>query len=186
MNNINRYAKIGVFVFATIAVTVFAIIHASLTGNNILLYSGSAFCLSLSFILLLFVLLCKSSSGDIAQELDNMKQREQIRLQEEQKMSSRDTGEQTEKLDINEAVSKILPPESMVFDNATLYTEKILQNIARELDIVQGLIFIFNDGDQQFHVAGEYAYYSAEQPRSFPVGETISGQVAKNRKLLNL
>ena len=52
--------------------------------------------------------------------------------------------------------------------------------------MVQGLVFVLSNIDQQFHISGEYAYFSEEQPRSFPLGETLSGQVAKSQKLLNV
>jgi putative methionine-R-sulfoxide reductase with GAF domain len=48
------------------------------------------------------------------------------------------------------------------------------------------LVFVLNDADQQFHISGEYAYFSEERPRSFPSGETLSGQVAQNQQLLNI
>jgi putative methionine-R-sulfoxide reductase with GAF domain len=72
------------------------------------------------------------------------------------------------------------------FDNIAAYLEKVLQNIAKEIGIVHGLVFVLNDADHLFHVSGEYAYYSEEKPQSFPLGETLPGQVAKNRRLLNI
>ena len=45
---------------------------------------------------------------------------------------------------------------------------------------------MLNDDDQMFNISGEYAYFSEERPSSFPLGETISGQVAKNKQALNL
>jgi putative methionine-R-sulfoxide reductase with GAF domain len=64
------------------------------------------------------------------------------------------------------------------------FTEKLLSNMANELDIVQGLFFIKEDKKDIYTIAGEYAYYSEEKPREFKTGETLSGQVAKNKKMV--
>lgn len=82
-------------------------------------------------------------------------------------------------------LNKILPKENAKLDS-TKYTEKILSNIAKEFDIVQGLFFVKEKKTDIFNIAGKYAYFGEEQPKSFKSGETLSGQVAKNKTTLNL
>ena len=82
-------------------------------------------------------------------------------------------------------LNKILPKENAKLDS-TKYTEKILSNIAKEFDIVQGLFFVKEKKTDMFNIAGKYAYFGEEQPKSFKSGETLSGQVAKNKTTLNL
>jgi putative methionine-R-sulfoxide reductase with GAF domain len=117
-----------------------------------------------------------------------LQRREEARLEEENRRVTEGGEEQAEQtsLEAAETVARMIAATEMNFDSSTGYTECILQNIARELETVQGLVFTLNDADQMFHLTGQYAYYSEEQPRSFPSGETLSGQAAKNRKLLNL
>jgi Na+-transporting methylmalonyl-CoA/oxaloacetate decarboxylase gamma subunit len=66
------------------------------------------------------------------------------------------------------------------------YADKFLSNLAREYDIVQGLFFIKDPNNKQFKMMGNYAYYSETSPREFKEGEGISGQVAKNKKLIDV
>ena len=90
-----------------------------------------------------------------------------------------------ELLDIENYIKKILPKDDSKLD-LVKYTEKILSNIAKEFDVVQGLFFVKEKESDIFNVAGKYAYFGDEEPKSFSLGETLSGQVAKNKTALNL
>lgn len=83
---------------------------------------------------------------------------------------------------IAQMTNKILPQNE---DNPKLFGNKLLSNLAAEFNFVQGLIFTKGD-DNIFRMISDYAYFSDEKPREFIEGETLSGQVAKNKKLLNL
>jgi len=87
---------------------------------------------------------------------------------------------------IDELLAEIMPATDAQFSNAEVYSEKILQNIAKGMNIVQGMVYVLNDSDQMFNISGQFAYYSEEQPKSFLMGETLSGQAAKNKETLNL
>jgi len=90
-----------------------------------------------------------------------------------------------ELLDIENYIKKILPKDNSKLD-LIKYTEKILSNIAKDFDVVQGLFFVKEKKSDIFNVAGKYAYFGDEEPKSFSLGETLSGQVAKNKTALNL
>ena len=92
---------------------------------------------------------------------------------------------QDELLDIENYIKKILPKEDSKLD-LIKYTEKILSNIAKEFNIVQGLFFVKEKESDIFNITGKYAYFGEEEPNSFKSGETLSGQVAKNKTVLNL
>lgn len=88
-------------------------------------------------------------------------------------------------LNVENYIRKIIPKEDAKLD-LVKYTEKILSNIAKEFDIVQGLFFVKEKESDIFNIAGKYAYFGDEEPKSFSLGETLSGQVAKNKTTLNL
>lgn len=90
-----------------------------------------------------------------------------------------------ELLDIENYIKKFLPKDNSKLD-LVKYTEKILSNTAKEFDIVQGLFFVKEKKSDIFNIAGKYAYFGDEEPKSFSLGETLSGQVAKNKTALNL
>jgi putative methionine-R-sulfoxide reductase with GAF domain len=95
------------------------------------------------------------------------------------------TDKSHELIDIESYLKKIIPKESSKFD-LTIFTEKFLSNIAKEFDIVQGLFFFKEKDSEAFKNVGKYAYFGEEDPKDFKIGETLSGQVAKNKTILFL
>ncbi|HAF31155.1 MAG TPA: hypothetical protein DCG75_19120 [Bacteroidales bacterium] len=90
-----------------------------------------------------------------------------------------------ELLDVESYIKKIIPKEDTKL-TLVKYTEKLLSNLAKEFDIVQGLFFVKEKESDTFNIIGKYAYFGDEEPKSFNLGETLSGQVAKNKTTLNL
>lgn len=90
-----------------------------------------------------------------------------------------------ESFNIENSIKKILPKDPDKLDKIQ-YTEKFLGNIAKEFDIVQGLFFVKDKESDIFNIIGKYAYFGEKEPQSFKIGETLSGQVAKNKTILNL
>ncbi len=90
-----------------------------------------------------------------------------------------------ELLNVENYIKKILPKTDSKL-SLEKYTEKVLSNIAKEFDIVQGLFFIKDREKDLYFIAGKYAYFGDEEPKNFNLGETLSGQVAKNKIALNL
>ena len=66
------------------------------------------------------------------------------------------------------------------------YTEKVLINISKQFNIMQGLFFMKNPQDKIYRKVGTYAYYSENDLREFTEDIGLSGQVATNKKLLNI
>lgn len=64
--------------------------------------------------------------------------------------------------------------------------EKVLRALANKIDAVQGLMFMKDPVDEIFLKTADYAWYSDKPVPSFKPGETLPGQVAKNKKLLNI
>lgn len=68
----------------------------------------------------------------------------------------------------------------------TRFTEEVLSNIARELDIVQGLFYVRRKDGDTFSVQGKFAYFGEQEPGDFELGSALTGQTAKNQKVLRL
>ncbi len=66
------------------------------------------------------------------------------------------------------------------------YAERILRNLSKHFEIVQGVFFLRNPNTKQFESISTFAYTSDKKPSSFKVGEGITGQVAKNKTLMHL
>ena len=185
MNSTRKYFRIGLWIFAFLTLSILTGIYATYADIVILSY----LCIIADFILLLcllFVLMqSKTAIDELNDEIMRFREREKTNVQNEQQ-TSENNFQNMKVFKIDEVLAGIMPSADTQFNSAETYTEKVLQNIAKGLDIVQGLVFVYDETDQMFKISGLYAYYSEEQPRNFPLGETLSGQVAKNKKMLNL
>jgi len=66
------------------------------------------------------------------------------------------------------------------------YAERILRNIAKHFQVVQGVFYLKNVKKEKYEALSTFAYTSDSAPPAFKIGEGISGQVAKNKTILNL
>ena len=88
-------------------------------------------------------------------------------------------------IDIDVIAENIVPridPNEPVED----YAERILRNLAKHFEIVQGIFYLKNKKNEKFESLCTYAYTSDKEPLPFKTGEGIPGQVAKNKTLMNL
>ena len=185
MNKTNQYFTRGLWIFALLIVCMFVLLYAIQVLNMPVLFICIIFCFILALGLMWLLMQANKTIEKNQQKILQLEHRVNILFQKEQQTT--DVQEQlVEVFKADEILAKIIPDVEIKFDTVAAYTEKILQNIAKELDIVQGLIFVLSDTDCMFHISGQYAYYSEEPPRSFPIGETLSGQVAKNQKIINI
>jgi hypothetical protein len=70
--------------------------------------------------------------------------------------------------------------------NSENYANQVLINISKQIDIFQGIFFLRSNVDGVFRKAGTYAYYSEDEFPEFHEGVGLTGQVATNKKLLNV
>ena len=108
----------------------------------------------------------------------------QIQSSKETAKSNEDVIDEKE-FNSDEIIEKIVPvsPQNLNIDQ---FTEKVLANIARVSELVQGVFYIKNIETGKFTAKGKYAYYSNQLPPPFFEGETMPGQVAKDKKLINI
>ena len=71
-------------------------------------------------------------------------------------------------------------------ESAEKLLERILSVIANKFEAVQGIMYFRDPAGEIYSHVANYAYYSDTLPVSFKAGETLPGQVAKNKKLLNI
>jgi len=89
---------------------------------------------------------------------------------------------QKERFDIEKETKSIIPTE---IDDIVKFGEVLLQNCAHRYQVVQGLFYLKNS-DGVFNFKSGYAYFSETEPTTYREGETLAGQVAKNKNVLNL
>ena len=123
----------------------------------------------------------KSKVITIQKEMNTWQDRAEKKEQKQEIEENKDIESQEKR---SEKLSKIM----MDLDNLNLqkYSEKVLVNISKVIDIVQGMLFCQKVKDENFEMTGTYAYYSEREVNKFKTGEGISGQVAKNQDILNI
>jgi putative methionine-R-sulfoxide reductase with GAF domain len=70
--------------------------------------------------------------------------------------------------------------------NLQAYCEKTLINFSKHLAIMQALYFVKDKNDKVFRRAGSYAFYREDELREFTEDIGLSGQVAANKKMINI
>ena len=68
-------------------------------------------------------------------------------------------------------------------DNRSTYIGSYFQIVGKEWQLMQGLFFLKNK-DDVFQLAARYAYFNTQKDLEFVSGETLLGQVAKEREPL--
>src|SRR6056297_1653463 len=91
--------------------------------------------------------------------LEDESEKENIRKEKEDK-------KENQKIDIEAFLNKIQPKDESKL-NLEKYSEKLLSNIAKELDIVQGLLFNRIKNSDEFTITGKYAYFGEMEPQNF-------------------
>ena len=185
MNQTKKNAVRGQCILAFLTVSILATIFSAQAGGGWVMFVCAIVGIVLSLGLLMLLLQVNKKLEENIQEVDRLKQRENNQLKKKQRIID-DIRQHTEEFNVDETFTRIMPAAGSDLHSISAYTEQVLQNIAKEMEIVQGLIFVLNDTDKLFHISGEYAFYSEERPRSFSLGESLSGQVAKNRKVMIL
>ena len=182
MNKANKYFKTALLIYIILTLSIFSTIAFR---QSIILYVFVIIAIVLALGMLLVVIKAKKEIENFEEEVNRIREREKAQIERSQ-LKTDESRNVSHIFKIDEALAKIMPSQETQFDDINAFSEKVLQNIAKGMNIVQGLVFVLDETEQMFNISGEYAYYSEERPRSFPLGETISGQVAKNQVALNL
>jgi len=86
-------------------------------------------------------------------------------------------------VDIDQLAEDIVPKIDLK-ETIENYAERILKNIAKQFEIVQGVIYLKDDTSQQFDPVALYAWASEKEPASFKTGDGLTGQTAKNKTIM--
>ena len=88
-------------------------------------------------------------------------------------------------VDIDELAGNMIPRINQQ-ESIKDFAERILLNISKHFEIVQGIIYLKNANTQEFESLCTYAYTSDKDPEPFKVGDGLPGQAAKNKTIMNL
>ncbi|MBN1988455.1 MAG: GAF domain-containing protein [Bacteroidales bacterium] len=164
---------------------IFLVYHNALVGANAKANETGAILfilLSAAIAVALFLQTTQAISKNqgLSEEVASLKRT--IKASQQKKEVIETTTEIT--IDANAEADKLIPnPHS---DDQISFLEKLLSNIAKQHDIVQGLVYLKDHESGIFSFTAGYAFYTETAPPTYTEGETLSGQVAKNKTLLNI
>ncbi len=139
--------------------------------------------LVIGLVLYLNVSRTNDQNQKISEQLESLKRTiEQSKNGQNGKNKSDD--KEQEHLNSEVDATKLLPSSN--YENLEVFAEQLLKNISKSFEIVQGTYFAKNEKTNEFSFIAGYAFYSETKPQSFIEGETLPGQVAKNREPLLL
>lgn len=156
----------------------FSIKHQEINFNNSLFYTLAAF-------FLVFGIVFYFLSGNILlkqQLLFNENESLKAELEKYKEANKEEIIKET--INLKEEVLNLLPDEKL--ESLEKFSESLLIKISKKFDIVLGIQYIKNSKSEEFEPVGTYAHYSNEPPKPFKTGESLSGQVAKDQKILNM
>ena len=119
----------------------------------------------------------RSDADDNNEEIKQEKAR-----QEKQQKAKREAEENKHLEQVADQISADLEQTSDLNE----YFDKLLSNFAKVFDIVQGVAYALNPKIGKYEIKSTYAYYTPDTDRTFEIGEGINGQVAKDKKTLEL
>lgn len=96
-------------------------------------------------------------------------------------MNQKDTEDKEEIQKNEEELEKLVDQLSETSDPVKLATN-LLSQLAKELNIVQGIVYKFDEEISKYKVISTYAYYGEETPKDFEIGEGLTGQTARDQK----
>lgn len=189
MSSLRPYSKylpgvllILLFVFVLL---VFKSFHNMLlaSGINITPVWGVIFMVLIALIGIIFYILIlniSNRSKGLEREIQSLVSRmDESKIQKEVK---RETVIK-EKIDIEKETKSIIPANN---EDLVKFGEALLKNCAQRFPIAQGLLYMKDPADGIFSFKAGYAFYSESEPVTYKEGETLAGQTAKNKTVLNL
>lgn len=193
MIDFTKYRKYGIILlilYLIVTFLMFTIIWKSIlkipevTGTfQIILF----IILSILLNMLLFVIFMSGLSNKklntlISKEREKAKSDvlQQINTDKEQKIEKEDTEQEQ---DMNTLLQKIIP-SGRTIKNLDSYCEKLLSNMAKEMEITQGICYIKQGRKNTYSALSTYAWPADSKPQNFDLGKTLPGEAAKSMDII--
>ncbi len=150
--------------------------------NNLYLLIIFISLLLIAGFLLFFIAFNLSDKTKFENYIDKIRKEERTKILTE--IEEKEKSEQVEikeNVNIEDIIRNIIPEGKDIKSNES-FAKKLLSNLAKEMQIVQGLCYIKKKSS--FSVIGEYAFTKEDKPADFNPGETLPGQAAENREVM--
>ena len=109
-----------------------------------------------------------------------------LNFRQKEKQQQRDEAEANSQIADFAALAETIVPKNEKFTSSEKFGEAVFQHIGKFLEIVQGVVYLRAKESNEFQPIAKYAFYSNTTPPSFLEGETIPGQVAKDKAIVKI
>jgi hypothetical protein len=138
------------------------------------------FLLSIISASLLYTVFLKATDSRLTESLINEKVAE-VRTRILSEMDKKEEVKTDEGFEVDEKANTILPKGN--FKTSESYAKKLLANMATEMQIVMGIIYVVKNKTNTFSYLTGYAMPYDKIPPDFKSGENLNGQVALNKEI---
>jgi len=187
MINLSKYRKLSYLGMIGLAVSLllsFAALWNSLLSGNVKHEGWVVFFFLISFLIAVFLFILAYNLSD-SKALENFRMvafeagKNEIIQDIEKRNQAEKKDLRTDEKDIEKIIAGIL---SGIQGTRTItgLCNKILSNLSKHMDFVQGIMYVKESKGELFNVTGEYAL-TDRKPQPFKSGENLTGQVAVSK-----
>ncbi len=187
--NIKRYLLAAILLLGGLIILLFSqarAIQMQIENSSVqftLLYVSILFIIFFIVFLLYFSYKLLFFAQNFSSELESIKQEKRQKKEEKNEEKQRESSDKEKEL---AGKARHMLPNTEKFSEVNQYAEQLLKNIANEMEMVQGIVYVKEYNEDLFTDKAKYAYFREEPPENFKLGETMPGQVAKNKKMIKL
>lgn len=134
----------------------------------------------------LFLLYQLSDSKRFDDSVKELVDKERVKIMSElQKTEDAAEKKEAEQINMEEWLDEVVP-RIQTRTNVNTFAKNLLSNLSKKVEIIEGLFYVRKDGTDNFESVADYAFTGEEQPRGFKLGETLPGEVAKSKEIMNI
>jgi transcriptional regulator with GAF, ATPase, and Fis domain len=127
-----------------------------------------------------------SDSKRFNDSVNKLVEKERIKIMTElQKTEDNAEEKVAEQINIDEWMNEVVP-KIQARTTVNIFAKNLLSNLSKKVEIIEGLCYIRKDGTDIFENVADYAFTGEEQPKGFKIGETLPGEVAKSKEIMNI
>lgn len=127
-----------------------------------------------------------SFSGIKAINLILDSEEKQMTSTEEMEKLDKEVEEKAKEADTLTFNFKLLQEDMSEYFDIESFGQSLLSGFSKQIDIVTGVFFAFDNNQQSFEPKANYAYYSETPPVAFAEGEGLNGQAVKDKNAMHI
>ncbi len=190
LKNYRHIAIITVIIFLILSFLLFASIWNGILDAPEVKNKGTIILLIVLILLMgigsMLLLYNLSDSKRFNDSVNKLVDKERVKIMTElQKAEDNAEEKVAEQINLDEWMDEVMP-KIQARTTVNIFAKNLLSNLSKKVEIIEGLCYIRQDGTDNFENVADYAFTGEEQPKGFKLGETLPGEVAKSKEIMNI